>query len=66
MGDKDPEKAAWRRLVAATSALGGIGVVGTAIPFVASLASSERAHSAGELIEVDLAKLEPRQLATVE
>jgi len=55
-----------RRLVVATSALGGMSVVAAAIPFVASMAPSERAHSAGAPVEADLSKLEPGQLATVE
>ena len=38
MGSKEAETVTRRRLVVATSALGGIAVVGAAIPFVASMA----------------------------
>ena len=66
MGSKEAETVTRRRLVVATSALGGIAVVGAAIPFVASMAPSERARSAGAPVEADLSKLAPGQLGTVE
>lgn len=55
-----------RRLVVATTALGGMAVAGAAILLVASMAPSERARSAGAPLEADVSKLEPGQLATVE
>lgn len=55
-----------RRLVVATSAVGGMAVVATAIPFVASMAPSERARAGGAPVEADLAKLGLGELATVE
>lgn len=54
-----------RFLVAATSALGGIGIVFTAIPFVASMNPSAAARNAGSPVDVDIGKLEPGQLITV-
>lgn len=66
MDGKDPENTNRRRLVVATSAFGGIAAVGAVIPFVASMAPSERARSAGAPVEADLSKLEPGQLTTVE
>lgn len=55
-----------RRLMIATSAAGGIAVVGTAVPFIASMAPSERARSAGAPVQVDIAKMAPADLAIVE
>lgn len=47
----------------------GIGLVGTgfaAAPFVLSMTPSARARAAGAPVEVDISKLEPGQLLTVE
>jgi ubiquinol-cytochrome c reductase iron-sulfur subunit len=64
--DPDAPNAMRRRLVVATTVVGGAGLVASAVPFVASMAPSERARSAGAPVEADLSKLEPGQLATVE
>jgi ubiquinol-cytochrome c reductase iron-sulfur subunit len=66
MGGNKPGSISRRRLVVATSAVGGIAAVGAVIPFVASMAPSERARSAGAPVEADLSRLEPGQLVTVE
>jgi ubiquinol-cytochrome c reductase iron-sulfur subunit len=50
----------------ATSAMGTIGLVAVAIPFVKSMTPSERARAAGGPVEVDLATLAPGTLTTVE
>ena len=55
-----------RRLVVATAAVGGAGAVGALVPFVSSLLPSERAKAAGAPVEVDISKLEPGQMMTVE
>ncbi len=55
-----------RRLILATSAVGGIGMVGALVPFVSSLLPSERAKAAGAAVEADISKLEPGQMMTVE
>ena len=55
-----------RRLLVITS---GLGVVGTAFaitPFVMSMLPSARAKAAGAPVEVDISKVEPGQLLTVE
>jgi ubiquinol-cytochrome c reductase iron-sulfur subunit len=55
-----------RRLLAITT---GIGLVGTAFavtPFVLSMMPSARAKAAGAPVEVDISKIEPGQLLTVE
>ncbi len=55
-----------RRLIVATAAAGGVAGVAVAVPFLASLAPSERAKSAGAPVEVDISKLAPGQMMTVE
>jgi ubiquinol-cytochrome c reductase iron-sulfur subunit len=55
-----------RRLLVATSAAGGVVGAAAAVPFLASMAPSERAKSAGAPVEVDIGKLEPGQMLTVE
>jgi len=55
-----------RFLVTATSAVGGIGAVAAAVPFVISMQPSERAKAAGAPVEVDISKLEPGQKLDVE
>jgi len=55
-----------RFLTAATSVVGGVGVVAAAVPFIASWNPSARAKSAGAPVEVDITKLEPGQLIRVE
>lgn len=55
-----------RQLMVVTSVLGGAAVAATAVPFVVSMAPSERARSAGAPVEADVSKLAPGELATVE
>lgn len=55
-----------RRLIVATAAVGGAGAVAALVPFVSSLLPSERAKAAGAPVEVDISKLEPGQMMTVE
>jgi ubiquinol-cytochrome c reductase iron-sulfur subunit len=55
-----------RFLIAATGAVGGIGLAATAVPFVMSFFPSERAKAAGAPVEVDIQKLEPGQKIDVE
>ena len=55
-----------RTLLLATSAVGGAGVVATAVPFVASLTPSDRARAAGAPVEADISKLAPGEMMTVE
>ena len=55
-----------RRLILATSAVGGIGMVGALVPFVSSLLPSERAKAAGAAVEADISKLAPGELMIVE
>jgi ubiquinol-cytochrome c reductase iron-sulfur subunit len=55
-----------RFLVGATSIVGGVGVVATAIPFVMSMLPSERAKAAGAPVEVDVSKIEMGQKIDIE
>jgi len=55
-----------RFLTAATSVVGAVGTVGLAIPFISSMNPSARARAAGAPVEVDISKLEPGGMVTVE
>ena len=55
-----------RRLLVATAAAGGVAGVAAAVPFVASMLPSERAKAAGAPVDVDISKLAPGQMMTVE
>ncbi len=52
-------------LIAATSALGAVGVGFTAVPFIASMNPSAKARAAGAPVQADLSKLEPGALLRV-
>ncbi len=53
-------------LTAATSVVGAAGVVGVAVPFVASWNPSAKARAAGAPVKADISKLEPGQMVVVE
>lgn len=55
-----------RRLIVATAAVGGAGALAALVPFVSTMLPSERAKAAGAPVEVDISKLEPGQMVTVE
>ncbi|MFT7560137.1 MAG: ubiquinol-cytochrome c reductase iron-sulfur subunit [Flavobacteriales bacterium] len=55
-----------RVLTAMTSAVGAAGLVGAAVPFVGSWNPSAKAKAAGAPVEVNVAKLEPGQMITIE
>ena len=59
----DTERRLW---LASASLVGGAGVAASVVPFVASLAPSERARAMGAAVEVDLSGLQPGELHTVE
>ena len=60
----DPKKR--RTLIIATSAVGAVGGVTCAVPFVGSMFPSERAKAAGAPVEYPIDKIEPGQMITVE
>jgi ubiquinol-cytochrome c reductase iron-sulfur subunit len=53
-------------LIAATSAVGGVAAVAVAVPLLLSMQPSARAKAAGAPVEVDISKVEPGMLLTVE
>ena len=55
-----------RLLIAATTAAGGVAAAGAGAPFVLSLMPSERAKAAGAPVEVDLSRIEPGTMMSVE
>ena len=55
-----------RRLIVATAAVGGAGVVTAMVPFLSSMLPSERANAAGAPVEVDIGSIGPGQMITVE
>ena len=55
-----------RRLLFATATAGGVATVAAAVPFLASMAPSERAKSAGAPVEVDIGSIAPGEMKTVE
>ena len=59
----DSDRRTW---LLATSAAGGVAAMATAVPFVSSLAPSERARAAGAAIEVDIADLAPGETRVAE
>jgi len=59
----DQEK---RKFLVATSAVGAVGCVAAAVPFVLSMTPSERAKAAGAPVEVDVSALQPGNMMTAE
>jgi len=55
-----------RFLTAATTVVGGVGVAYAVTPFFQSFWPSRKAQAAGAPVEVDVGKLEPGQMLTVE
>lgn len=64
-GDSGPDENRRKLLTRATAAAGGVALAGAALPFLASLAPSEREKAAGAPVEVDLGRLAPVELRTV-
>ena len=54
-----------RFLTVATGVVGGVGVAGAAVPFIASWMPSKKAKAAGAPVEVNIGKMEPGQLIRV-
>jgi len=55
-----------RFLTAATSVVGGAGVVGVAVPFLGSWNPSAKAQAAGAPVKADISKIQPGEMITVE
>lgn len=65
MANQGVDRGRRRFLVAATSVVGGAGVVALATPFLASWQPSARAQAAGAPVEVNVAQIEPGQRISV-
>ncbi len=63
---KAPVSGSRRTLLIATGAIGAVGAVAVAVPFVLSMTPSARARAAGAPVEVDISKVEPGMMITVE
>ena len=59
----NPDRRVW---IAATTVVGGTGLIASAVPFVASMAPSERVRALGAPVEVELKGIEPGDIRTVE
>ncbi len=66
MAKQEVDQGKRRFLIAATSAMGGVAGAAVAVPFIASMLPSERAKAAGAPVEVDISKIEPGAMITVE
>jgi ubiquinol-cytochrome c reductase iron-sulfur subunit len=55
-----------RLLIGATTAVGAIGAVGAAVPFVGSWNPSAKAKAAGAPVKFNMSKIEPGAMVTVE
>lgn len=66
MANQQVDQGKRRFLVAATAAAGGVATVAVATPFVMSMLPSERAKAAGAPVEVDVSKIAPGAMITVE
>ncbi|HSG87730.1 MAG TPA: ubiquinol-cytochrome c reductase iron-sulfur subunit [Pseudomonadales bacterium] len=62
MSEGEVNLARRRFLIGATSVVGGLGVVGAAVPFVASWQPSAKARALGAPTRVDVSKLMPGQM----
>jgi len=65
-GAIDPVDPKRRQLLFATSAVAAAAGMAVAVPFVSTFAPSERARAAGAPVEVDISKLTPGSIMTVE
>jgi ubiquinol-cytochrome c reductase iron-sulfur subunit len=66
MTENIDDKSKRRFLIAATTAVGAVGVGFVAVPFVSSLQPSAKTQAAGAPVEVDISKIEPGQRVIVE
>ncbi|CAK0759783.1 Ubiquinol-cytochrome c reductase iron-sulfur subunit [Gammaproteobacteria bacterium] len=66
MNVNDVNKDRRRFFLMATSVMGGVGTVAALVPFISSMQPSAKDQAVGAPIEVDISKLEPGQMMTVE
>lgn len=63
--DEDIDEKRRAFLIKASATMGAVGVMATAVPFVASMMPSEEVQEAGAPIKVDISKLKPGEQLTV-
>ena len=66
MADSDIDRGKRRFLIATTGVMGGIGGGVAIVPFAMSMSPSARARAAGAPVEIDISKIEPGMMITVE
>lgn len=66
MANQEVDQSKRRFLIAATTAVSGVATAAVVVPFVLSMLPSERAKAAGSPVEVDIGKVEPGSMITVE
>ncbi len=62
MDNSNVDKSRRRFLTAAATVVGGAGTVAGAVPFIATMAPSEKTKAIGAPVEVDISKLQPGEL----
>ncbi len=62
MSGDEPNKQRRYFLIGATSAVAGVGIVGAAIPFVASWVPSAKARAIGAPVKIDFSRLKPGEM----
>lgn len=65
MSEEDIDEKRRAFLIKASAAMGAVGVMATAVPFVASMLPSEDVKEAGAPVKVDISKLKPGEQLTV-
>ena len=66
MDNDKPNPNRRRFLTTAATAMGGVGVVAAAVPFIGTLAPSARTRLSGGPVEVDISQLQPNEMMVVE
>lgn len=66
MSDHEVDEVKRAMLTSTVAAIGGVGVVATAVPFVESWQPSAKTQAAGAPVEVDLTDMQPRDLKVVQ
>lgn len=66
MVDQVADESRRKALATAAKGLGGIGIVAASVPFIRSMAPSEAAKAAGAPVRVDVNKVAPGSLFTIE
>jgi len=66
MSDSPEMNRGRRTIIILSAAAGGAAAVATAVPFAASMLPSDRAKALGAPVEVDISRLQPGEMQTVE